>query len=296
MGIAVAVNVAVNYANGNIKTGADLYTYAWIGAASGIAGGIFGAGIGVAQGAILGAASGFSAGFVASTGNAWVAGEDIRTSLRAGLKGGLWGAAIGGVVGGISGGIEAVNHDGNFLTGKGATYNSRVSVDAKNTITVGENMEYSTAYAKDFSDEYFGKIKSVDNLYADGRVSKGLTTQGDLVFDKYGYQVGGSTVYNGIGRGSDVYLYKAAFISKEQLYLTMGHEYIHASFNANGYYRSTRGQERAAYQWSIDQSKAWKMSATHYEKMYNSYYMKHMYPVLDYKQVDFFILNVRPWQ
>jgi RHS repeat-associated protein len=105
MAVGMIINLAVNA--DNIQNFGQGYAYAFVGAFSGALGGVFGAGIGVAQGAILGAASGFGAGFVAGGGNAWIAGEDIRSSLRAGLRGGMWGAAFGAVSGGIGGGIRA---------------------------------------------------------------------------------------------------------------------------------------------------------------------------------------------
>ena len=282
--------------SGTMTSGWQMLGHFAVGAVSGALGGAIGGGaVGVLEGAIYGAMAGAASGFVGGAGNAWVRGASSSEIFRQGFRGAAWGAAFGAVAGGIGGGITAKRHGGNLWTGKGATYDFVLPPTTESTVTVGADMEYSTKYAKTFSDEYFGKIENVDNLYADGSIPKGYTKRGDLVFNEKGQLAGGSTVYNGIGKGSDVFLYKTAFTSKEKLYLVMGHEYIHVNFNANGYARSIRAQERAAYKWNIDQAKAWKMSTTPYEKMYNSYWMKNMYPVLDYKQANFFILNQRPW-
>lgn len=83
----------------------------------------------------------------------------------------------------------------------------------------------------------------------------------------HGEKVWGATFYNGTGKGSDVYLYKAAFASKEQLYLSMGHEYIHANLNAAGILRS-RGFSATHHHsitsvWEAAQSRAWNLSNAH---------------------------------
>ena len=79
------------------------------------------------------------------------------------------------------------------------------------------------------------------------------------------------TVHNGVGKGSDVFLYKAAFTSMDRLYQVMGHEYIHVYFNATGTNANTVSQEKVAYKWNIDQAKAWKMDYSFYENKYNSF-------------------------
>ncbi len=79
--------------------------------------------------------------------------------------------------------------------------------------------------------------------------------------DNSGNKLLGYTTYNGFGKGSDVYLFKAAFMSKEQLYLTMGHEYIHANLFAGGFtYSGSINQKThhaTIYQWETNQANAW---------------------------------------
>ena len=132
-------------------------------------------------------------------------------------------------------------------------------------------MEYSNEYTKEFSDEYFGNVKGLDNLYADGSMPNGYTQKGDFVINAKGQNIGGVTVYNGIGKGSNVFMFKASFTSMEHLYLNMGHEYIHVYFNATGTNGNLVSQERVAYKWNINQAKTWNMDYSHYQNMYNHY-------------------------
>jgi hypothetical protein len=228
--------------------------------------------IGFLGGALTGSAAGFSSGLVAGSGNAWMNGSNFGDGLMFGFRDGVIEGLIGGVIGGFSGGITAVRHSGNFWTGKGTTFHYYLASE-NNTVTVGKGMEYSNEYAGKFSDDYFGEVEGLDNLYADGTIPNGVTKSGDFVFHK-GSKVSGLTVYNGIGKGSNVYLYKNAFTSMEKLYLVMGHEYIHVYFNYGGTNSNIVSQERVAYKWNVNQAKAWKMDYSYYEKMHNYFLNK----------------------
>mgnify|MGYP001649021567 CR=1 FL=1 len=79
-------------------------------------------------------------------------------------------------------------------------------------IEVGEGMDYTNKYAQSFSDENFGRnVTGVNKLYSDGSLPKGYLTKGDVVLNVKGEAVRGTTLYLGTGKGSNVYLYKAAF-------------------------------------------------------------------------------------
>jgi RHS repeat-associated protein len=250
--------------------------------------------IGFVGGALTGAAGGFAGGLVSGTGNAWLGGANFGDGLMSGLQTGAIGGLTGGLIGGISGGIHAARHGGNFWTGKGTTFHSAATPVDGYTVKIGEGMEYSTKYAKSVSDKHFGPIKKLDNLHADGRIAEGTTRKGDFVFDKKGRSLAGSTVYNGAGKGSDVFLYQAAFTSKEQLYLTLGHEYIHVYFNAKGYNGAKASSEVAAYRWEIAQLEAWNMSTLHAQKMLREYYKRGMLE-LYYRDAGIPIRPKRPW-
>ena len=211
--IHIAIGAAIGGIINWVANGAD---FSWKGL------GYFG--VGAAAGA-AGAVGGAASGFVGGAGNAWINGANFSDGFKSGFIGADSGALSGGLIGGGTGGIASALKGGNFWTGKGATSHYYFASD-DNTVTVGKGMEYSNEYARSFSDEYFGEVKNLDNLYADGSMPGGLTKKGDLVF-KGKDQLGGSTVYNGIGKGSNVYLYKAAFTSMDNLYVVMGHEYIY---------------------------------------------------------------------
>ena len=112
----------------------------------------------------------------------------------------------------------------------------------------------------------------------------------------------GTTRYisNRFIRKSDVYLYETAFCSKEQLYLTMGHEYIHCGFNIDKslgnptLYQTRNIQEASCYQWEINQARAWgyEKYATHMERIYNEIYKGYLNPRY---QPSISIIPIRPW-
>jgi len=171
---------------------------------------------------------------------------------------------------------------------------SSTPIDRSKPITIGEGMEYSNQYASDFSNDYFraDDVIGVKNLYADGTMPAGYERVGDYVKNiKTGEFVDGLTM--DLGRkywgvfgpkiGSNIYLSMSAFTSPENLFLTMGHEYIHAAFNSIGYEASnyTNKQEAVAYKWSYNQASRWNMNSTSFYKMkmdFFAQYNRGMYP------------------
>lgn len=221
-------------------------------------------------GAVTGFSGGFAGGFVGGAGNAWLNGANFKQGLNAGLAAGGISGAIGGVIGGVLGGVSAMKNHGNFFTGKGAQYfdyTNGVNMADGNTVQIGEGMEYSNEYAAEFSLEIFENVQNVDNLYADGTIPRGHIKLGDLV--KYrGQYVNGTTVSNGVGKGYNVFLYKSAFICKEQLFLTMGHEYYHAGFYGMGLNNPT---SHHAYirEWEYQHALKWNYKVGYYRNLNN---------------------------
>ena len=60
-----------------------------------------------------------------------------------------------------------------------------------------------------------------------------------------------------------------AFIAKEELYLTMGHEYLHAGFNAIGFNGMHNRQHVGIYKWECFQASAWNYRVDYYQQRYN---------------------------
>ena len=126
-------------------------------------------------------------------------------------------------------------------------------------------------------------MKGVRNLYADGRVPSGYSKKGDLVYNSKGKLCMGSCQYLGKHK-SDVYLFKAAFVCKEQLYLTMGHEYMHVTFNNYGL-MNIKLQHKAIYMWQYEQAVALS---------YNVDYYKTYVPLVNLPSTSKY--NIRPFQ
>jgi hypothetical protein len=209
---------------------------------------------------LTGAAGGFAGGFIGGAGNAWAGGANFGNGLQSGLVGGGYGALTGGIIGGVSGGITSVRHGGNFWSGKGATFASYATADP----IAGDPLKYSTETAKEYG-KYFKDLKYYDqvSLYADGTLgdiqSKHYRIDGNWIVDKAGEKAYAVTSYKGIGKGSDIFFAKSAFSSARQLYLTMGHEYIHAGFfyslgYSHGGYDKQHG---SIYRWEQEVSRRW---------------------------------------
>lgn len=293
-------------------TGMDMIGYivggAAIGGLASFAGGAIGSALGsIANSGFLGGAlaSGSSAAascFVSGTGFSLLNGDTFPQALRNGLISSGIGFAAGGIMRGLSSGISSVIHGGNFWTGKGAIeeYTMKYML-GDNTICIGEGMEYSTEYAQSFSERNFGSPKNVNQLFANGQFpkGKGYYYDGDYVLNKNGEVVLGLTKHNGLGRGSDIYLFKAAFRSKEQLYLTMGHEFLHAAFYSPGidlqqHYYDTHA---VIYDWSLKQALAWSKSSVdlhHYFDMYNQFSIWLKFNPYSYQEAGFGIIYHLP--
>ncbi|NMB65758.1 MAG: hypothetical protein GYA16_12915, partial [Spirochaetes bacterium] len=299
--IGAIINVTFQGLSGNINSTGDFLKYAGIGALAGAAGGFAGqavAGvvgtIGFAGGAMTGAVGGFAGGFIGGAGNAWAGCVTFGEGLEKGLIGGIFGAVTGGLIGGVSGGITAVKHGGNFLSGKGATFDDLAANISGDEIEIGEGMEYTNKYAQTFSDENFGKnVAGVNDLYADGTLPPGYSTRGDVVLNANGQSVRGATMYLGTGKGSNVYLFRAAFTSKEQLYFTMGHEYLHAGYFSTGL-MNTKSQHASIYKWEAYQAKAWGFNEAYYAHRY-VLYKPYYDSAYDYSKLGFYILSIKPW-
>lgn len=194
------------------------------------------------------------------------------------------------MIGGISGGIQALKHDGNFWNGKGATFDA---LALPGDHQVGEGMEYTNEYAQKFSDDYYGKkIKGLNKLHADGSLPPGYKVNANGVINKDGQYVRGITRYIGKGK-SNVYLVKAAFTSKEQLYFTMGHEYMHVAYNNAGTdfrVNKANAQHAAISKWEYQQARLWGFKVSEYRAAYNRYNPQSGIPNLMYLNLDFFYL------
>ena len=257
---------------------------------------------GFVGGALSGMAGGSAGGFVSGFYGTALAGGEFSDGFVNGLKSAGMSALLGGFLGGLAGGIQSAKNGGDFWSGRNAIdeFSYRLLL-GDTSVEVGDGMEYSNEYAKSFSDRNFGEQRFVKNLFADGRFPKGRGYEmvGDYVVNKSGETVLGVSLHHGIGKGSDVFLYKAAFTSKEQLYLTMGHEYLHVSFYHLGLSSefSRMDSHAAIYEWAFRQSLAWgnySVDLLHYSNMYNAYSMWLPFNPYSYQGAGFNIIYHLP--
>ncbi|MDD6211153.1 MAG: hypothetical protein PUB21_11180 [Bacteroidales bacterium] len=224
MFFGTVMNTMMQGIAGNVNNAGQFFTAIGVGALSAVAGygvgGAVAADMGVTSfvgGALSSGYGGLAGGFVGGAANAWALnGATFSQGLEQGILGASSGGALGALTGGIIGGCIAAKHGGNFWSGKGAVYLEFAPEMSGNKIKIADDLEYSNKFAREFSDENFGTVKSVENLYADGSLAKGLVAKGDFVYDAKGRSILGATESLGAGKGSNVYLYKAAFTSKEQ--------------------------------------------------------------------------------
>jgi RHS repeat-associated protein len=300
----------MNWAFNGFQFNLQGLAYFGIGAAAGAAtagmsvlmGGAVGS-LGFASGAITAGTAGFAGGFITGAGNSWMQGNNFGQGLLSGLKTGGMGALMGGVMGGIQGGCEAWVAGGDIMTGEGSRFEFLVPESESGPIKVGKDMDYSTDYAKKFSDRAFRKnIKGLGKLYANGDYPSGHYS-GDGVNSERVYvsstnkQTLGSAVYKGWGK-TDVYLYKAAFTSMERLYLTMGHEYLHVGYNTlPNFLDADAKHHNEIAVWEYNQARLWNFDVEFYQARYNTYYNPSAtrYSVLNPNNFGIPTSNLKPW-
>jgi RHS repeat-associated protein len=207
------------------------------------------------SGAVQGAANGFVTGIASTVVTGTFNGGCIK--LMTILKGGLVGAGIGGLIGAVRGGVDANNKGLNFWNGSGA-------VEAPYDISLAnmggnDKPQYSNEYAKNFvedNSELNRLSENVDHLYADGSAPLGYTSKNGQLYNG-SEKINGVMIYQGGFTAPDVYLSNSAFVSRPQLYLTIHHEYMHATFYTIDSNFSVKNQHKIIHQWQYDQVKAW---------------------------------------
>lgn len=236
--------------------------------------------IGLLRGGAVGVSSGFVAGFLSGTVDAWLNGASWGAGLRMGAASGGYGALGGLALGGLNAGLESVDHHGNFWNGDGATYEATSMVTEGiegNKVTVGKDMEFSTDYANRFAGKYFSVQKSYPytTLTAGwpGSNENEYYIEGELVRKKGSIKEGhvnGRTKFSGKGFNmkSDIRLFKSAFTSPGQLYLTMGHEYLHVWYGRSKPNLTDKQQHRVIYYWEYHQANKWNYYSEIYLREY----------------------------
>jgi len=230
-----------------------------------------------ASGAITGAVAGAVGGAVSGIGTAAMTGD-----ANAIWKSALMGMGIGALMGGISN--EIASRKPVDILAPGAP-------PADNTVEIGEGMQFTSKYASDFGIEYLNGGAGGIEEYVVGPIPKGYKQEGDLVYNKDNKRVLGTFAPKSKKYG-DMYLYKEAFISKEQLYLTMGHEYLHAAFHYKGYASNEVLEHKSIKHWQYEQAKAWDYNM----KTFGAYKDYLMHSNYDYTKFTFTKIRLKvPW-
>ncbi len=121
-----------------------------------------------------------------------------------------------------------------------------------------------------FRSKYFGGVTGLGNIYGSAPagydlVNGAFVKQGDP--DKK--PVSGVTNYLGRGK-SDVYIAPNSMTTNKELFLVMGHEFVHVyHYTVFGYSLNLGFSENAAYQWSIDAAvvNSWDYYSNIYSKI-----------------------------
>ena len=176
-------------------------------------------------GAISGIASGATGGAISGFFNTLMAGGSFYDATLSSLESAGIGALTGGIIGGISGGISSTRHGGNFWNGIGETF------DYYDPSVYNGNLDpvdYSQETVQTFSEKNFGNNPEWIKLKADGSLPNGYSSDANgVVYNSEGNKVYGTCTRSGL-REYTTFVFKSACSSKQQLYLTLGHEYYHA--------------------------------------------------------------------
>ena len=285
-------NTAMQVMSGNVNNSGQFWIAAGIGAISGGLGGAFGYQVGYGMnvllngaegfwlGSLAGATSGFAGGFVGSSTAAWMQGATFSQGFWAGMESGGWGALAGWALGGLEAGYYSKQCGGDFWTGEGITYTrTNPSFDESWEEEIDKRLTYSNEYLKEFSEEngLYNPRNLVDS-YADGSCPDGWHQKGSYFTDDDITKAYAVTRNIGFGKYNSYYA-PAAFVSPEELYLTIVHEHLHLQLFSLGY--TLKSQEdfhhASISRFEYDQAKLWNYRVDYYYYNYMKYYNNYIY-------------------
>jgi hypothetical protein len=228
--IGAAINVAMQALSGNIHSFAGFIAAAGIGGLSGLAGGFAGQAIAgalgtatslggsVLNGALVGAGGGFAGGFVGGASNAWMNGSSFGQGLLSGLKTGGIGALTGAAIGGLTGALQYRSTFGkNSAFQKGC---DEMGVNPNDPATISDQAldNARDAWFEDapYNEQSIASEGSYEQYTMDLNHAPAMT---DPMCSNDIYSGESTTYYNK----------NLAFSSWKRLYVTMGHELVHAN-------------------------------------------------------------------
>jgi len=174
---------------------------------------------------------------------------------------------IAGVLGGLDGGFNSITHGGKFFTGEGATYYSIASGNEQGVKGTPDN--YTDDYLDEFTNKNFrntGRLTMhVSSLSADCGTNATFTEDG--FFDitngpNAGEKAWGYCRCLGLNEGYGIWISKAAFVSNQRLYLTLGHEFLHVNYAYSGLFTLPSEEHGSIYKWELEQAKKFYMAGS----------------------------------
>ena len=187
----------------------------------------------MSNGSAIGAASGAAGGFFSGSVNSWINGAGLFEGLAYGIVGGGLGAAIGSVTGQMTGKAQFKK-----------AYSEFMRLSAGDSGGADGPLVPSDQTLQDFSDTYFRNVKyrnrarlKYDNAFFENHSEPSVRsalahTDQTLIDNKY-----------------TVRFATSAFKNKLELFITMGHEYVHVSQLAIGAPLNGAFYEYGAYSW-----------------------------------------------
>jgi len=170
------------------------------------------------SGAAIGGGAGFASGFTMGFGNGLLGGQNIGQTLGQGGLSGLIAGGSGALLGGIAGGIQGRRETLIFRRGM-----SELGIDGGGAVPATDKFLLDAQRAW-FPDAPMNKVGNFTTENIPSHVK---------MIDKAGNPAYGRTIpreLNGKFSGiSDVYFSKSAFSSAKQLFVTMGHEFVHVN-------------------------------------------------------------------
>lgn len=241
-------NLNIQALAGNINSYGDMFASFGMGALAGGLAGAAGAAVSglvagaystaattssqfIFRGALAGASGGIAGGFVGGAVTAWGNGA----SFVDGLKVGGISAGIGGLLGGLSGGIGGAKQFNSIKLHVANIDGSTISTDRTGQLVKSDHT------LNEFSDTYFRDVRYRD--------------QAVLKYDHETVKAHKSTAWahtdpNKINGKFVVRFANEAFQSKLDMFLVMGHEYVHVSQLASALPFNSALYEYGAYQWN----------------------------------------------
>ena len=181
------------------------------------------------------------------------------------------------VLGGVSGGVGSMIGGGNFIDGfRQGLITSGLNHAMEHAYKSLTEIEYNSCNARKVYREYYGEIPEYTKIVADGTYPINEETKNNInnngwvskAFEKNS-SLRGYTHYEGDGK-STIYMFKAAFTSKKQLIMSLGHEMFHANLMNAGVFGGMR-HHQAIYVWQSHVSLQIMGENNYYYKHSNSF-------------------------